>query len=118
MVIEEFFVEGTEPTESCDCHVESNGEVYQVLPEGASTGTADDAYLLNRPMTVDEDGNYVYPEVKPVEDFNFNGSPEHAAPANNTANNNPNNNGNNNNGNNNNGNNNNGNTSQQAQRQE
>ena len=113
MVIEEFFVEGTEPTESCDCHVESNGEVYQVLPEGASTGTADDAYLLNRPMTVDEDGNYVYPEVKPVEDFNFNGSPEHAAPANNTANNSPNNNGNNNNGNNNNGN-----TSQQAQRQE
>ncbi len=80
MVAEEYFVEGTEPTESCTCHVESGG-VYQVLPEGASIGTADDAYLLNRPTYVDEDGNYIYPEPPTTEEFNFNGSPEHAAPA-------------------------------------
>ncbi|MBR4808565.1 MAG: hypothetical protein IKZ65_08775, partial [Lachnospiraceae bacterium] len=98
MVVEEYFVEGTEPTESCTCHVDSEGEVRQVLPEGASTGTADDPYLLNRPMTVDEDGNPVYPEARPAEDFNFNGSPEHASPEHaSPANNNTNNNGNNNN---------------------
>ena len=89
MVAEEYFVEGTEPTESCTCHVESGG-VYQVLPEGASTGTADDAYLLNRPTYIDDEGNYVYPEPSTTEEFNFSGSPEHAAPArtNNTNNNN------------------------------
>ena len=114
MVVEEYFVEGTEPTESCTCHVDSEGEVRQVLPEGASTGTADDPYLLNRPMTVDEDGNPVYPEARPAEDFNFNGSPEHASPEHaspehaSPANNNTNNNGNN-------GNNNNTNTQQQSQ---
>ncbi|MBR5338299.1 MAG: transglycosylase domain-containing protein, partial [Lachnospiraceae bacterium] len=60
MVVTELFMEGTEPTEPCTCHVDSDGSVYQVLPEGASGGTADDPYLINSPYFIDEDGYYHY----------------------------------------------------------
>jgi penicillin-binding protein 1A len=64
MVVTELFTEGTEPTESCTCHVDSGGLIYQVLPEGASGGTDDDPYLINSPYYIDEDGYYHYTDAE------------------------------------------------------
>jgi penicillin-binding protein 1A len=65
MAITEIFAEGTVPTEQCSCHVEvkictetgkvatsycpsTTTKVFQTLPDGASTGTADDQYILSK----------------------------------------------------------------------